>query len=495
MKVFIAVIITASSWQQLSAQSLNKVLEDVRRSSLSFKKEHANYQAKSAEIDAADQVYDFRLGLDIRRAKDGSAQNNRFSGDERRRNEQDVHISKQFITGTQVKLGYKREWHETEFPPATPPQTLPDGTVVPGQDSSSATRFNPGYFNTFSLTLLQPLYKNFMSRQVEHQKELLKKAAEIPRYSSLLLLQADQFKAESLYWRLIAANKKLLVVKQIFDKSREFSKQMGRQVKIGRAENVDLADAEARVLNTETSLVELEMVQLDIKTQLLNLMGVGESNLFEGPLDEADLKLQHKTADEAAAFAVKSRLDLRMISARKSMTESQKLIAEEDGKWDISLYAAYDANAIATSQSESFKEAKDRQNVRTVYGIKMDMPIGGDTASLAKIKARSYEAAALETERQDVLRTIKQGLRIAYLRLSSSKRKVGLIQQQISSLKKKKSEEQQKLRQARSDRVAVIRYEMEVLNAELELINSHEAQRLAEAECRFLIHGYPAGAK
>lgn len=481
----------------LPAQSLNQVLQAVRQNSLSYKKNQAKYRAKTAESETLDSAYDWRLKMDVRNVQDNTEQNNRFSGDQRLRKNFDVEVNKMFSTGTQVGLAYNREWQDTLFPAPTPATTLPDGTIVPGQDPSAATIFNPAYINTMTLNLVQPLWKNFMSREVEYKKTALDNLAEMPRYSSLIQLQADQYRAERLYWAIIALNKRIYIMGKLLGKAQEFARQMKQRVELGRGENVDLADAEARVLQYETDSLDLEIARSDLRIQLATLMYEHKKEqtkvrVENGSIIVPDLQLRSKKAADAVRFAEQSRLDLRLNIAQQKVAQSQILSAKEEGKWDVSLYAQAAVNGIEEKQEDSFDKVKKAKNVRNVIGLKLDVPLGVDTATKSKIAANYNEKTALEIERRDLLKDIKEKLEISYVKLVGAAKKEKLIQQQISSLEKKREQEYKKLKRARSEKVAVIRYEMEVLSAEISLINTYESLRNTEAEIRFLTHGYPA---
>lgn len=133
---------------------------------------------------------------------------------------------------------------------------------------SSFQSFNPGYTTRLELTARQPLWRNFLGRELELQQELASAGEIAPAYRLRLQLQGVQAETEQLAWALAALEEQLVVMRDLIALSQRFATLMENRRNLGRAEDLDVAAADAGLVAREGALLQLELARDDLRRRL-----------------------------------------------------------------------------------------------------------------------------------------------------------------------------------------------------------------------------------
>jgi len=485
MYYLILLLLTAKSGDS-SAFTLDQILEKARKSSPRI--EQANYQLKSklAEANQVNAAFDSTVFAKYEKADDKTMQNSTFAGDRRTQRGYQVGIRRFFGTGTKLELSWEQSRAENLYNSTE----VSSATVTP-----TSNNFDPANSTAYEINLSQELWRNFWAREVRLQEQMMLTAAESQRYQNKLLKQQIQVETESLYWNLILIKEQMAIAQKLVNRAKKFSKQMSRRVEVGRADRVDEAAAASQVIAQEDSLIELDIMKDNLLKRLeMNIDPTGGTKLTLDQLDTPLSKSFHTlpATDTTAGFELgkKQRLDLAIVTGQQKTTELKRDFAKEQGRPSISLFGRYKQNGMDVSSSDAYKEAVKSRHPLVAFGIELEMSIG-NTKSASGVIAATEEMAGLSSQRQLILSNFRRDLAIAFTELNGANRRFRQAEKKIKTFQQKQRREQAKLKQARSDQVSVIRYEMEVLVAKNEKYLAQKRMRDSESQIKYLLHAYP----
>ncbi|MCL4748472.1 MAG: TolC family protein, partial [Burkholderiaceae bacterium] len=184
----------------------------------------------------------------------------------------------------QATLSHQREY--TEYPPPAPQApAVPGMPVIPTFDASSFQSFNPGYTTKLELTARQPLWRNFLGRELSLQQELAAAGLIAPAYRAKLQLQGVQAETEQLAWGLAAIEARITLMNDLIRLSRRFTELMEGRRTLGRGDDLDVAAAESNLVAREGALLQLELAREDLRRRLAVRTGRPIEALPVLPLD------------------------------------------------------------------------------------------------------------------------------------------------------------------------------------------------------------------
>ena len=426
-------------------------------------------------------AFDTSLHFNYQQIEDKGDLSSPSNGNQRNQFKRDMKVSKFLPTGTYIELN--SQWNQQKVKYDTDPSLI---------NPLFAPSYNPEHQILYGITVRQSLWQNFWAGLIKLQQRVGLTGAISPSYQLEVELQNIQGLVENYYWQLISLNQQQKVTKQLIEKSRLFVKSMKNRARVGRADDVDIASAEAALVQHEGLLVNVENGQSQIRTHLKHLLyGVHSSKKVMVPPrlpTRPPKSLKYRTAFQAMKMLPKHRLDIQMIRKLQSATDLKVDLAEESLKPKVDLFASYQKRGIGGSASDS---AEDLNNGDiTAIGITVDWSIEGKAARQDRLAA-SFEKKQLLGEEAHIVQTVSREIDAAYKVLQGTDRQISLKNSQISSLNSKKEAEKRKLSQARSDDVAVYRYEIEIQMAMLEKIEAQANKMLQTAKIKTLLHDYP----
>ena len=147
-----------------------------------------------------------------------------------------------------------------------------------------------------------------------------------------------------------------------------------------------------------------------------------------------------------------------MIDRQIEATQTQVLLEQERHRPDLGVFVSHVKRGLGNKVGNSAENVGAGEI--TSVGLDISWPLG-DTKLASVQKASSLRQESLKQQKSSLTRLVAQNLQVAFERLNGAKRQKQLATTQINSIDSKKKAEQRKLSQARSDDVAVLRYEME----------------------------------
>ncbi len=462
-----------------SALTLEKALELSRTQSVDIKTAQAQLAAQEAREAAVDGVYDATIFSKFQLANDESEQNSNFAGTERNIRKTEVGIRKLFATGTNIEVSGSYEKSQTKFQGPPPP------TVIT----------NPAHTGNIQLTLRQPLWRNFLSREIRLQQRLQKAHSDTARLQVELRQQISQAETEQLYWNLSALNAQLQLAKQIAAKSRAFATIMRDRQEFGRADEIDVLNAESRAIQSDTQLLEIELNQGDVKQKLANKLNLSSDQIVmpaENILAKPSLSVPAMEVSSALEVARQQRIDLKIVTNQMEPIRLQKKLAEEQYKPTVNLFASLGSNGIEPERQDAVSEPFDLDHKTTVVGVELEWKPFNRKSSYEAFAAQAQMKVA-ESEFQSGLQNLERDIKFAIHKLDSSAKQKAQAEQQLKFYNSKLRSDEQKFAQVRSEKAALLGHELEILHAKVSLLNAELGARQAEAMLRLATHAYPRG--
>jgi outer membrane protein TolC len=474
------------------ADALQALLTDARRSALELAEIEAARREAEAQSAGALAAYDLVLFGNARYVDDSSETSNTLAGDRRSQLTGDIGVRKILPTATllQATLSHQREY--TEYPPPAPqPPAVPGMPVMPTFDVSSFQSYNPGYTTKLELTARQPLWRNFLGRELSLQQELAAAGLIAPAYRAKLQLQGVQAETEQLAWGLAAIEARIVLMNDLIRLSRRFTELMEGRRNLGRGDDLDVAAAESNLVAREGALLQLELAREDLLRRLAVRTGRPVDALPVLPLDQSAAALPVSDPASARELAAARRQDLALIEASRAPLRTQQELAREQARPDVAVFGSLGTNGLEGSMGRSVPDSVDDVDHLTwVIGVAAEVNLG-KTASRSQDEAAAARLAALDAQREVILRDVAREIDLAFQALDGARRRLEQAERQRVALIRKRDLAQAQFRQARTEEIAILGYDIEVDNVEMERIDALHAAREAEARLRLALHAYP----
>ncbi len=466
------------SGQTAEATSLPALLQKSKTNSPAIKQAQSNYQSKLAEVGAVDEAFLPEIFSKITIGSDKRETASPFGGDKTKIQAYELGVRKQFQTGTQVELSATRDRARIIYPASVP--------------SQFQTRFNPAFVDAATLSIRQPILRNYMAREIRYRKLALKGVAQAERAMADVQSQVQLAQTEHYFWNVMALYERRSVLKQMLGTAKEFSRLMQKRTRIGRSDFVDEVAAQSEVIKVENQLLSLNIEIEALSQRLASHVGVLSSDIVyrSGEL-QAPYEENYKSAavDSLMAKAMKGRKDLEATKSSLAPLESQMKLASEKLKPQLNLFASYSSTGLDTIGSKSVGKVTDFDHPNWALGLEFNYKIGKKAAHADRASARA-RLAATGFQVESITAEIKRDIRIAKQRLELSEKSLKQAKLQLATLAKKKRAEQQRVRQAKSEKIAVLGFRLEELAAKNNLIQAWLSQKTSIADLKLALHSF-----
>lgn len=475
------ILIITDGYSQTQSLSLDEALRLSRENapeSLVYEKQA---QALMAEAKQVYQALDGQMAASWQTSQDDGSLNFASRGEKRVEDNFQASYRKSFLTGSflEVSSSWRRQTIKFPFP-------------LDGVDPFNAPKYNPENQSLLGVTFRQSLWRNWRSKELRLSESVLENLAIEPRYRAELESQDIQSQTEQLYWQLAGVDAQISIAQKLIATNETFANSMRQRAKLGRSDDVDVAEAESMLISREADLLELQILRDQIKSRLkVRLWGPESSKQIRIAQSLSTIRANPANVtqlSQAIELASKQRLDLRMIERQIQASQGQVFLEKEKNRPDLGVFISHFKRGLGDKVGNS-AENLGAGDITSV-GIDISWPLGSSKLD-STTQAAQLRQESLRAQQSSLIRVVAQNLEVAFERLQGASRQKALANNQLSSIDGKKRAEQKKLNQARSDDVAVLRYEMEKLNAQILLIDADLNLKLAQADIRALIHGYP----
>ena len=309
------------------------------------------------------------------------------------------------------------------------------------------TNFNPQYNSGMSLSVVQPLLRNFKIDNVKQQLEIGRKT----RSNSDLDVQASiattSRAVRNAYWDLAYAIESLTVQRQSLDLARESLRNNKARVEIGTMAPIDIVEAEAEVAQRDEAVIVAEAAIDRAEDTLRALIFDPASPDFWTmriePTDRPPFTPLTVNVDGAMAKAVESRTDLRQAQTSIEATDislrfmTDQTLPEVNAQLDYGLSglggtqairgAGFPGPIIGTSQRSygaALGDIFQNQYPRWTLSLNVNYPLGqtSQQASLARTKLQQSQAKLqLRNQQLQVATQVRDAART----LTANQKRVG----------------------------------------------------------------------
>lgn len=143
------------------------------------------------------------------------------------------------------------------------------------------------------------------------------------------------------YRNLIEAQERLVLSQLALERSRQLLDTNQALIDAGRMAAADIVQTQSEVANQEVALLETERSVTTARTQLLNLLALDPSMALRVQ-DQAQVEAVELDAEQAVAFALSHRRDLKARRLNFEQLELAEKQARNSRLWDVSVVAGYD---------------------------------------------------------------------------------------------------------------------------------------------------------
>jgi len=361
--------------------------------------------------------------------------------------------------------------------------------------NSVFTTINPALYSTLTLSVSQPLLKNFGS--LATKKDIYLSTNDY-RKNDLTLKQALidlVYQVEEAYWNLVFAHQNLEAKKQSLLRAQDLLRQNEKKVRVGAAARIDVLEAKAEVASYESQLLEAEKNILTAEEQLKKILNISQSAEIVKPTDSPGVQ---SLAPDFTAFlqeALDSRPDIlqarielenhniRVKYARNQMLPDLQLVASyyTTGRGGDQLIfdpnsSPFDLNrpVIGVISKDILKALDDViSNLYRNYsiGLSLSIPLGRSREKAQLAQARiEMKKAFLNLKK--VENTIYSELKEALKELAANRKLVESNQIALQLQEQKLKAEEKKLSVGMSTNYQVLNYQRDYANAQSNALQS-----------------------
>lgn len=372
-------------------------------------------------------------------------------------------ISKKFSTGTSLQL------------------------MVSENPVSVITTLGPQpkiYNGSWTATLSQPLWKNFLGKSTSLRRNREETVAELEKTAARLAALQILANAEAAYWNALYLKQEVLVRKDSLNRAKRLYDWTRRRLNNGISQKADLVQVEALQTTRELQLIGSEDDEKSAQRMLKDFL---QQDATSPDLIIAD---QFNTNRVALLDELKQSKHLRAdayiakLQAKLQSTVSAEI--KEAVKPDLLLEASYSANGLESTLSDSLQAAMKNEHPNKSIGVRLivDLDFGAKSslrksADLSK-SAAEYKSAKLEHDSNSEVFEVSRRYQELSRRILSA--------EQLTKLQKSKYDlERARLENGRSTTFQVVTFEQDAAESELLLYKLYTDQRKIESNARLFI--------
>lgn len=420
------------------------------QNNLEIKLARLDSKIKGTELSYKEAVFDTILNGEIGYADDQRKRVSSLFGSKSITHNYNIGLDKKLRTGTDVEIDFtnKREWTDSTY-----------------------VSTNPYHESQMEITLTQPVAKNFFGLIDRSNIEIVKWEIRNAELDSYIKIEDTIISAEKAYWELVFAKEVFNIKKEMLKKAILLFNQHRRKLKIGLLETGAVLASEANMHIRESELLiasnelktaeELLRVKLNLKNEtrlspVETLIGVNLDTNFIESLE---------TAFENRRDYLSKKNDMKNKKINLKMRSSSRLP-------EIDLKATFAANGIDAKYDRAMEGTYEDSNPKYYVGIEFKYPLENNEAN------SGYEKAILEKTRaivnlQKIERQIVSDIDKGFRELSVNKINISRMVRVENLQRGKLFQEEKRFKYGRSNSDTVIRYQEDLLKAQLATQKAH----------------------
>jgi len=437
--------------------SLDQAMKLMLANSLDIQIAKFDVYRKRTSQGLAESIFDTVLSASAIYRDDQSESPISTSATKVRDNTYSLGVAKKFLTGTEISLSAE------------------DGR---SSSNSSVVSTNPYHEAKGTITIKQPIGKNFFGLADRSDLKITQIDIENVEYSSLDAIEKSLYQAQFAYWDLALKEEEVRIrIGMLREAEKLYEIYQDNQTR-GLVEKVDMAAIEANLHLRESDVVLASLIKDTAKNDLLFLFNEDDTNIQLQALDNLSLSPNSADFNESLKLAISKRRDYKAME-NELKNIGIEIAVNKNSLWpEIDLEASFSRNGINSQYQDSWEEALDSDNDELSLGVSFSFPLENRSARSqlkeAKLKKEQYILKFKRLERL-ILKDISNLVR----KVNSLKINIDLFEKVVSLQEEKLNQEKLRLSRGLSNSDTIIRYEDDLLIAKLSLKQTFFKYRIA----------------
>lgn len=350
---------------------------------------------------------------------------------------------------------------------------LPSGTTLSldlkdtrAFTNSGFTSVNPAHEGSIKFSISQALGKNFFGLIDRNNIRITKKDIQASDWTSLERIENSLADTQKAYWKVVLLTRELEIMRDTYKKAQKLYNIYRNKFKFGLVEDPDLLAAQANMMQRQNDVLAAIDELNAAKEHLLLLLNAESRRIRIRPLDRLGLSGRKVDFYRSLKAAIENRKDYE-----KAKWEVEKkglsLIINKNSFWpEIDLQASFARNGLSNKYKDAVEQVFEEDNPDLFVGVTVKLPLENSLARAQFNKAKLQKARAIvelkKTERIILteVKTIVTKVNIQIGRVLTQKRVLGLQEEKLSA-------EDKRFKFGRSSSDLLIRYQQDLLNAQL----------------------------
>ncbi len=410
--------------------------------------------------DQSRAIYDLLFKADVSYRDDKSQQVSLITGSETTQNNYNFGFIQKLPTGTTLRTDLTNERSDTTSAFATSQLT---------------------HDSTAKVTVLQALGRNFLGLQDRGSIKVTLKDIENTQFTSTEKIEALIANVEAAYWDLALAKERVRIEEGMVTQAQRLYDSQEKKFNDKLVEKPELIATQANLQRRRNNLLLAQNQIARSLNQLKFLCNLPESNIQINPIETFDLTENAENLNDALRDAFSSRSDF--LRAHNEIERQKMILAmSQNNLWpEINLTASLARNGLGDHFKDAISQISDQENPELFAGLEFNFPLVNSQARGAWNEAKLQKARALIAlkllERKIMIQIVDQ------LRDCQTFRRVAKNSEDIAQLQTQKlTEEEIRFSQGRSDTDTLIRFQEDLIQAQLLTAEAKHRYHLALIE-------------
>ncbi|MGH9482128.1 MAG: TolC family protein, partial [Terriglobales bacterium] len=372
----------------------------------------------------------------------------------------DFSVSKGFITGTSVSVGYNNN-----------------------RSSNNSTRnlFNPQLTSGISLSFSQPLLQGF---GIELNSRNLVQALDNREISDIAFAQqvmATVAQVEDIYWNVVTANESVKVAQEAVDLAQKILNDTQRQVEIGTMAPLQVTQARATLATNQQTLIA---AQTNLEYNGLLLKNAITKNLSNPSLAAADVVTTDQInvppsetiqpVADLVKLALQYRPELATTRINLGISEMSLKATKNELMPTLNLVGSYNANSLQPNYGKTFGDVFQGNFPSYAIGFNLQVPIRNRSAQADVARAQLQLQQSYLQQQQEINNIVISVVQAQYA-LQSSRAQVLAAQDAVTLNRETLDADQKKLDLGATTVTQVLTDQSNTTTAESNLVSAQSA--------------------
>lgn len=357
--------------------------------------------------------------------------------------------------------------------------TLPLGTKISAnwnynpskQTGSIAGTDNHSTTNTYTVTITQPLLKNFgfavnevglhnaQTNQIIDNLQLADKVA-----STISQITTD-------YYAVVQAKASLNIAKATLDQSKRTLFIRKNKLKAGQISGTDVTQAQLDITTQQQAVVTAQQKYNTARTTLMNDLGLPSNTVFKVD-DKIDVQQIPASLQSAMPIAQKNNRTLKIALLQHKIAQRNVLTSENDNRWELDLQLSTTKTRASTVYDDQLNTISSNNIVTAnTVGLNLTIPLNHITMDQKSLST----AIALENDQitlRNARRTLKSNLQTAIENLHMQWNQLRTSQENLTLAKKNYHAAQIKFQYGRIDAFTLSQQQQQLVTAQNSVVSA-----------------------